>query len=196
MDGAGEAAHGVGHEAGVAAHLGFAHVALQFGLGNQGRHRVDDHQIHRAGTHQHVRDVQSLLAIVRLGDKQVVGIHAQALGIGHVQSVLGVHKGAGAALLLALGDDVQGKRGLARGFGAENFGNPTARDAAHAQGQIQTDGPGGDHGDIDMGLVGQFHHRALAVFALNGAQRGVQGFETGIFRAQGRFFGHNCYCSG
>ena len=38
--------------------------------------------------HQHVRDVQGLFAVIRLGDEQFVGVHAQAPGIGHIQGVL------------------------------------------------------------------------------------------------------------
>ena len=154
MDSAGETAHGVGHEPGMAAHLGFAHVAFQLGLGNQGRHRVDDHHIHRAGAHQHVRDVQGLFAVIRLGDEQFVGVHAQAPGIGHIQGVLGVHKGAGAPQLLTFSDDVQGERGFARGFGPENFRDAPARNAAHAQGQIQADGTRGNHGNVHLHVVG------------------------------------------
>jgi hypothetical protein len=106
VDGAREPPHGVGHEPGLPAHLGLAHVAVQLRLRNKRGHRVHHHQVHRAGAHQHVRNVQGLLAVVGLRNEQIVRIDAQALGVAHVQGVLRVHKGASAALLLALCNNV------------------------------------------------------------------------------------------
>ena len=63
MDGAGQLAERVGHQAGVPADLRFAHRAFEFGLGDKGGHGVDDHEVHRAGTDQHVGDFKGLLAV-------------------------------------------------------------------------------------------------------------------------------------
>ena len=174
----------------MTAHLALAHVAFQFGLRDEGGHGVHHHQVHGAGTHQHVGDVQGLLTVVGLGDEQLVGVDAQAPGVVHVQGVFGVHEGTGAAHFLAFGDDVQGKGGLARRFGAEDLRDTAARDTAHAQGQVETDGTRGDDGDIDMGFVGKLHDRAFAVLAFDGGKCGAQGFGAGFFRRKGRFFGH------
>lgn len=76
-------------------------------------HRVDHHQVHRAGTDQHIRDVQSLFAVIGLGDKQLVGFDAQTGGVADIQGVFGVHKGRRAAQLLAFGNDVQRQSGFA-----------------------------------------------------------------------------------
>ena len=46
--------------------------------GHQGRHRVDDDDVERAGADQHVGDLERLLAGVRLGDEQGVGVDARA----------------------------------------------------------------------------------------------------------------------
>ena len=174
----------------MTAHLALAHVAFQFGLRDEGGHGVHHHQVHGAGAHQHVGDVQGLLTVVGLGDEQLVGVDAQAPGVVHVQGVFGVHEGTGAAHFLAFGDDVQGKGGLARRFGAEDLRDTAARDTAHAQGQVETDGTRGDDGDIDMGFVGKLHDRAFAVLAFDGGKCGAQGFGAGFFRRKGRFFGH------
>ena len=196
MDGAREAAHGVRHEAGMAAYLRFAHVAFKFGLRNEGRHGVDHHKVNRAGAHQHVGNVQCLFAVVGLRDEQLVSIDAKALGVGHVKGVFGVDKGAGAAHALALGDDVQGKGGFARRFGAENFRYAPTRDPAHAQGQVKADGTSGNNGYIHVSVVRKLHDSALAVFAFNGGKGGAQGFRARVFWAQGRFFGHSFFAPG
>ena len=69
---AGELAQRLGHEARLQAHVRVAHLAFDFGLGHQRRDRVDDDDVDRAGAHQHVGDLERLLAGVRLRDEQVV----------------------------------------------------------------------------------------------------------------------------
>ena len=184
------------HKTGVAAHLGFAHVAFKFGLGNQRRHGVDNHKVNSAGTHEHVGNIQSLFAVVGLRDEQFVRIDAQALGVGHVKRVFRVNKGAGSAHSLAFGDDVQGKGGFARRFGPENFRYAPTRNAAHSQGQVKTNGTCGNDGYIHMSVVRKLHDSALAVFTFNGGKGSAQGFCARVFRAQGRFFGHSFYAPG
>src|SRR5262249_8321068 len=49
-DDAGELAHGLGHEAGLEADDGLAHLALDLGLGDEGGDGVDDDEINRVGT--------------------------------------------------------------------------------------------------------------------------------------------------
>src|SRR5690606_787477 len=48
-----------------------AHLALDLGLGRERGHRVDHHHVDRVRAHQHVGDLQRLLAGVGLGDQQV-----------------------------------------------------------------------------------------------------------------------------
>ena len=143
----------MGHEAGMAADLHVAKVSVQLALGHKGCHRVDDDQLHGSRADKHVRYLQGLLAVVRLGHKELVGIDAQGLGIGHVKGMLGINEGAGAAALLALGNKVQGKRCLARGLGAEDFGHPAARDAADAKGLVKAYGASGNDGDAGHAVV-------------------------------------------
>jgi len=54
-----------------------------------------------------VRDLQRLLAGIRLGDQQIVYIDAELAGIGRVERVLGIDEGTSPAAALRLGDDVQ-----------------------------------------------------------------------------------------
>ena len=140
----GQLAQGLAHQAGLQAHVGVAHLALDLGLGDQGRHRVDDDQVDGAGGHQAVGDLQGLLAVVGLRDQQVLDLHAQLAGVDDVQGVFGVDERAHAAGALGLGDGLQGEGGLARRLGAVDLDHPAAGQAAHAQGQVQADRAGGD----------------------------------------------------
>jgi hypothetical protein len=77
-----------------------------------------------------------LFAVIRLGEVEVLEVHADGLGVAWVQGVLGVHEGSEAACLLGFGDDVQSEGGLAARFGAEDLDDAAPRDAADAQGQV------------------------------------------------------------
>ena len=90
-----------------------AHLALDLGLRHQRRHRVHDDDVHAVGAHQHLDDLQRLLAVVGLRHQQVVEINPELLGICGVERVLGVHEGRHAARLVRLGNDLQRQRRLA-----------------------------------------------------------------------------------
>jgi len=191
VDGAGELAQGVAHKPGLAAHLGLAHLALKFGLGNKRGDGVDDHEVHRVGAHQQVGDFKGLLAEVRLGNKQFLGLNAQAAGIGHVERVFGVDEGRRAAALLALGHQVQGQGRLAGGLRPVDFGDAALGDAAHAKGDVETDGAGGNHRDGDQGgAVVHAHDGPFAELALDGGQRCGERLLAKFFRAGDGLFGH------
>ena len=144
---AGELAQGLGHEAGLQAHVGVAHFAVELGLGDQGGDGIDDQHVDGAGPDQGLGDLEGLLAGVGLGDEEVVDIDAELLGVAGVEGVLGVDKGGQAAGALGFGDDLQGDGGLAGGLGAEDLGNAAAGNAADAEGGVEADGASGDNGD-------------------------------------------------
>ena len=70
-------AHGLGHQARLQADVRVAHLPLDLGPGHQRRHRVDHDDVEGRGAHQHVGDLERLLAGVRLGHQQLVDVHAQ-----------------------------------------------------------------------------------------------------------------------
>ena len=90
--------------------------------------------------------------------------------------MLGVDEGADSAGLLRLRDGVQGEGGLARGLGAEDLDDAAARQAAHAQGQVETHRAGGNHGDV-LGLAAKGHDGALAKLLLDGGNGGLYDFQ-------------------
>jgi len=176
FDGGRQLAQGLAHQAGLQAGQAVAHFAFDFGLGRERSDRVDHHQVHRARAHQAVDDFERLLTGVGLGNQQVLQVHAQVLRVLHVQRVFGVHKGASAAELLHFGDDLQRQRGLARGFRAVDFDDAATRQAAHAQGDVQTQRTGGYHLDVlDLLAFAQAHDGALAELFLDLGQGSLQG---------------------
>ncbi len=141
-------------------HVAVAHLAIQFGLGNQRRHRIDHHHIYGSGGGQRRGDFERLLAVVRLRHQQVINVHTQFAGIGRVERVLGVDEGGHPAGLLRLGDQMQGQGSLAGRLRPEDLHHASAREAAHAQRGIERNRAAGDHRHR--------HHRAGSQ-AQNGA---------------------------
>ena len=74
--------------------MAVAHLALDLGLGHQRGDRVDDDDVEGAGAHEHLGDLERLLAGVGLRDQQVVDVHADPARVGRIERVLGVDEGA------------------------------------------------------------------------------------------------------
>ena len=143
LDVAGELAQRLAHQPRLQAGQLVAHLAFDLGLGHQRRHRVDDDDVDAARAHQHVGDLEPLLAGVRLRDQQVADVDAELAGVDRVERVLGVDVGGGAAGLLHLRDDLQAQRGLAGGFRAVDLDDAAARQAADAERDVEAERAGG-----------------------------------------------------
>jgi hypothetical protein len=158
-----------------------AHLALELGPRRQRGDGVDRHDVDGARAHEHVGDLQRLLAVVGLGDEQLVDVHADLLGVQRVHGVLGVDERAHAAELLRLGEDVVDERRLARGLRPEDLDDAPARHAADAEREVEREGPGGDRVHADLGaFIAHAHHGTLAELALDLRQRALQGGVAGL----------------
>jgi len=147
--------------------------ALDLGLGGERRHRVHHDDVHRVRAHQHVGDLERLLAVVRLRNQQLGHVDAQLLGVGRVERVLGVDERGGATLALHFGNDRERERGLAGGFRPVDLDDAPLRQAAHAKGDVEAEGARGDSLDVVGGTgITQAHHRSLAELLLDLAQGG------------------------
>ena len=135
---------GLAHQPGLKPHVRVAHLTLDLSARHEGGDGVDDDDVEGAGADEGVGDLQGLLAVVRLGEVQVLQVHADGLGVGRVDGVLGVDEGGEAAGLLGLGDDVQGEGRLAARLGAEDLDDAAPREPAHAEGQVERQRAGGD----------------------------------------------------
>ena len=147
--------------------MGIAHLPLDLGLGDEGGDRVDHDDVQRPRPDEHVGDLQGLLAGIRLGDDERVGVHAELLGVLGVQGVLGVDEGGDAPVALGVRHGVEGDGGLPRGLGAVDFHDASARQAADAQGDVEGRGPRGDDLDFGLDAVAQAHDRAFAELAID-----------------------------
>ena len=126
-------------EPGLDADEAVAHLALDLGARHEGRHGVDDDDVHAAGADQGLGDLERLLAGVRLADEELVDVDAAGAGVARVERMLDVDEGGDPAALLRLGDDVLADGRLARRLGAEDLGDPAARDAADAEREVERD---------------------------------------------------------
>mmetsp|Transcript_9952 Transcript_9952/g.38688 ORF Transcript_9952/g.38688 Transcript_9952/m.38688 type:complete len:352 (-) Transcript_9952:300-1355(-) len=130
-------AQSLGHEAGLQRHVVVAHVPLQLGARDQGSDGVEDDHVHSAGAHEGVHDLEGVLARVRLGEQEVVDVHAELERVRGVDGVLHVDEDAGHAPLLRLGHGLQGKGGLAAGLGAVNLDHAAARESSDAERDVE-----------------------------------------------------------
>jgi hypothetical protein len=145
-----------------------AHVALELGLRDQRRDRVDHDDVDRSRAHQHVGDLERLLAVVGLREEQLLGAHAELAGVADVERVLGVDERARAAAALGLGDDVQGERRLARGLRSVHLDDAAARKAACAERDVEPQGARRDRRDLGERLpLAEPHDGALAELLLD-----------------------------
>jgi len=84
-----------------------SHLALDFRLWHQRGDGVDDHNVDGAGADEHIGDLQRLLASVRLGHQQRVGVDAEVLGVVRVECVLCVDERGDATCFLRVRYSVQ-----------------------------------------------------------------------------------------
>ena len=82
------------------------------------------------GTHEHVNNLERLLARIGLRNEHLVDIHADARGIRGIERMLGIDKCHNATHCLGLGQDLERKRRLTGGLGTVNLDDTAARHAA------------------------------------------------------------------
>jgi len=121
-----------------------AHLALELRPGHERGNGVDDDDVDGLRLHEHLDDVQCLLAAVGLRQQQVVGPDAELSSVAHVQRMLGVDERADAARLLCLRYDVQRKRGLPGGLGPVHLHNPPSRQTACSERDVDAQRAGRD----------------------------------------------------
>ena len=172
-----ELAQRLAHEPRLQADEAVAHLALDLGLGRERGDGVDGDDVEGAAAHQHLGDLERLLAVVRLRDQQVVDVDADGLGVDGVHGVLGVDERRLAAELLRLGDEVVDHGRLARGLRTEDLDDAAARDAADAEGDVERQRAGGHelHVVADR-VVAETHDAALAELAVDLGDGGLEGF--------------------
>ena len=152
-----------------------AHFAFDFRLGHKRGHGIDDDDVQRAGADEHVGDLEGLLAGVRLGNDEGVGVDAEFLCVLGVQGVLRVDECCDAAVFLGIRHGVKGNRRFARRLRAVDFDDPSPRKASHAQCNVKRRGPCGNHLNLRLDVVAQTHDRSFAELPVDLRQGHIQG---------------------
>src|SRR5215208_4586511 len=155
--------------------MSVAHLSLDLSPGHEGCHRVYDDDVEGTGADERIGYLQSLLAVVRLGEVEVLQIDPDGLGVGRVDGVLGVDESGEAPCLLRFGDDVQGEGRLAAGLGTEDLDDATPWEATDAEGEVECQGAGRNGSDLRTVLVAHAHDRTLPELPLYLGDGGVYG---------------------
>jgi hypothetical protein len=171
-----ELAHRQRHHPCLRAHRLIAHLPLELLARRQRRDRIDRDHIDGAGAHEHVGDLQRLLAVVGLGDEQLIDIDPDLAGIQRVHRVLGVDERAHATQRLSLCQHVIDERRLTRGLRTVDLHDPPPRHPADPERQIQRQRTRGDRFTLHLRAgFAHAHQRALAELPLDVLERATQG---------------------
>src|SRR5581483_2238624 len=186
-DRGGQLAQRLRHQAGLQPDVRVAHVAFELGFRDERGDGVDHDDVDGVRAHEHLGDVEGLLAGVRLRDEELIEVDPEPLRVGRVERVLDVDERRRPAGLLRLGDDVQRERRLTGRLRPVDLDDAPARQTADAEGEIEGDRSGRD--DVERHLVGElahFHDRAFAELTLDLRERVRKGY---LF-----FVGHGAPC--
>ena len=115
-----------------------AHVAFDFGFGDEGGDRVDDHHIHTAGAHKRIADFQSLFAGIGLGKVELFYFDTELARVNGIEGMFRINKGTHAAVFLTLCDRLKAEGGFTGRLRTEDFDDTAARQAADTECQVQT----------------------------------------------------------
>ena len=110
--------------------MAVSHIAVDLRLRNQCRYRVHDNDIHCPGAYHRLCNLEGLLAIVRLGDVQIINIHTDILRVHRVKCVLCVDKACNTAALLYFCHHVQCHSRLTTGLRSVDLNHTPLRDTA------------------------------------------------------------------
>src|SRR6266478_189000 len=174
-DDCGEFAQCLRHQARLQSHGGIAHVAFEFGLGDESGDRVDDDDVDGVRTDEFLSDFESLFAVIGLRDQKVVHVYAEFAGIAGIERVFGVDESGLASEFLGFGDDLQRERGLTTGFRSVDFDDAAAGKTANSESGVNRKAAAGD--DVDWNediLAAEPHDGALAVKLLDDGDCGLE----------------------
>ena len=139
--------------------MGITHLAVNLCLRNQCGNRVHNHDIDRTGAHHRLGNLKSLLAVVRLGDIQIIDINTDLLRICRIECMLCIDKSSDTASLLYFCHHMQGNRRLTTGLRSVYLDDSSLRNTAQSQCNIQAQGAGRNRLYIHIRTrITQLHH--------------------------------------
>ena len=174
-DDAREFAHRLAHQTCLETDDGRSHVALNLRLWNECRDGVYHDDVDGTAVYKRIHDLKCLLARIRLGNEEILGVDPQFASILRIERVLCIDKCGKSSCLLCLCNHVEGDGCLTGGFGAVNLDDASARDASNAKGNIERQDAGRYHLNIHICLgFAKTHDRALAMIFLDLLERVFQ----------------------
>ena len=184
MGGAGELAERLAHQTRLEPHVRSPHVSFELRLWNERGDGVDDDEIDGAALHEDLRDVERLLAAVRLAHEKLRRADAEVSRVVDVERVLGVDERRDAARGLAFCNRVQGEGGLPARLGAVDFDDATLGIAAAAERLIERGTPGRNARHALGFSIAEPHHGALSKLLLDALEHAVDGFDRLLHRVR------------
>ena len=174
-DDRGQLAERLGHEPRLQADVGVAHLAFELGPRHERGDRVDHDDVERVRAHEHLGDLERLLAAVRLRNEEFVDVDADLLRVLGVEGVLGIDEGGGAAGPLGLPRDREGQRRLSARLGAVDLDHAAPRETAGSDGMVDGERSGRNRLDAEVLLFTEAHDRALAELPFDLGERARDG---------------------
>ena len=125
--------------------------------------------------YKRIHNLKCLLARIRLGNEEILGVDTQFARILRVECVLRIDKCGKSSCLLCLCNHMEGDSGLTGGFGTVNLNNPAARDTSNAKGNIERQDAGRYHLNIHICLgFTKTHDGTFSVIFFNLLERVFQ----------------------
>src|SRR5690606_525527 len=109
-----------------------------------------------------------------LRDQKLTDIDTELAGIARIERMFGIDEGAGAALLLGLGDAMQRHGSLARAFRTIDLDDAAFGQPTNPQRDVEAERSRRDRFDLDDRPRTEPHHRTLAESALDLRERALQ----------------------
>ena len=166
-----------------------AHFAFDFGLRRERGDGIDDDDVDGARAHEHVGDLERLLARIGLRDQEIVDVDADLGCVRGVERMLGVDECGRAALLLDLGDDLQRQRRLARRLRPVDLDDTAARQAADAERDVEPERARRHDVDVTRGDgIAQPHDGTLAELLFDLAESCGKRFFTVVVHVSSKWW--------
>jgi hypothetical protein len=106
-DDGGQFAERLRHEPRLTTHMMIPHLPLDLRPRDERGDRIDHDHIHRIRSDERLHDIERLFSGIRLGNEQLIHIHADLLRIFRIHRMLGVDECRDTALFLRVRDDME-----------------------------------------------------------------------------------------
>ena len=143
-----------------------SHIPVNLRLWRQGSNRVNNDNIHCAGTHHGLCNFQCLFPTVRLGNVKIVNINPDISCIGRIKRMLRINEGSYSSGFLHLCYHMQCHRCLSTGLWTINLNNTSLWYSPDSKCKVKGQGTGRDCFNCHMGVLPQLHDGACTILLI------------------------------